>query len=194
MTDDLEQGSASDASLNIERKLNLDLAKDRQELIVACAPLAHLRRLVEEHLDNYLKWFKASEWHFAYRGGMIAGPEPKGKHSRTSSSLERMLDLTAKLELLQEYPGFASLISGLDNPSQVAATIFEIEVDAWCSTRLHHTELTFSPSVTKRTAENTQISCGAPHWVTCTANANSSTCGSVQKRSVQQLSCPLQPK
>lgn len=149
VTDDAGNGSVENLDLGIERKLNLDLEEDRQELIVACAPLAELRRLVEEHLGNYLKWFKAPEWRVVYSGGMMAGPEPAGQHSRMGSSLGRLLQLTSKLEVLQEFAGFERLISGLDNPSQVSATMFEIEVAAWCASRRCHVDLTFSPSVTK---------------------------------------------
>lgn len=81
----------------------------------------------------------------------MAGPEPSGRHSRMGSSLERLLEITAKLGLLQGFPGFDHLISGLDNPSQIAATIFEIEAAAWCATRGNHKNLTFSPTITKRT-------------------------------------------
>lgn len=61
MVDDSGQASAADARLDIDRKLNLELAEDRQELIAACTPLPHLKRLVEDHIDNFLKWFRAPE-------------------------------------------------------------------------------------------------------------------------------------
>jgi len=105
---------------------------------------------VRDNLDHFLKWFAAPEWHMVYSGGMISGPEPKGRHSRLSSSIERLLDITAVLATVEGYAGFDQLISGLANPSQIASTMFEIEVAAWCASRLHHRALAFSPRITNR--------------------------------------------
>jgi hypothetical protein len=151
MTNDSEHSSTDDATLSIDRKLDLDVDADRRELVAACALLPKLRKLVEDQMGNYLKWFKAPEWHIVYSGGMMSGPEPRGKHARMGSSLERLLTITAKLELLQDFQGFNNLISGLENPSQIAATFFEIDVASWCTTLGAHRDIMFSPSVTKRT-------------------------------------------
>jgi hypothetical protein len=147
MADEPESG----ARLRIDRKLNLDLAEDRQELIAACESLPRLSSLSQEYIHDFLKWFKAPEWHLVYSGGMMSGPEPRGRSPRPGSSIERLLDITAKLRLLQGCSGFERLIAGLDNPSQVDSTIFEIEVAAWCTSCRYHKGLTFSPAVVKRT-------------------------------------------
>src|ERR1035441_8118143 len=150
MTDNSEQGSADDARPEIERKLQPARDAERQEFINAFAAVPNLKRLAEEQLDNYLKWFKASEWRTVYSGGMITGPEPRGEHNRIGSSIERVLELTAKLESLQGFSGFGKLVSGLDNPSQISSTMFEVEVAAWCATRKAHNDISFSPPVEKR--------------------------------------------
>jgi hypothetical protein len=61
-----------------------------------------------------------------------------------------MLAITVQLRWLQGYQGFDQLIASLNNPSQISATIFEIEAAAWCATRLCTTALSFSPDVIKR--------------------------------------------
>lgn len=76
---------ADGEQLRIGRKLDLDLSEDRQELIAACAPLPSLKKLVDENIDDFLRWFKAPEWHVVYDGGMMSGPEPRGLHSRMAS-------------------------------------------------------------------------------------------------------------
>lgn len=150
MADNSGADAASDRELKIERVLNLSLAEDRRELITACSLLPSLEAKVRDNLDNFLKWFTAPEWRTVYSGGLISGPKTKGRSSGMASSIERLLDITAGLSTLEEYAGFDQLISGLANPSQIASTIFEIEVAAWCASRKHHSALTFSPRITNR--------------------------------------------
>ena len=149
VTDAAGPGSSEGARLKINRILNLDLAEDRRELLLACERVPSLSSLSEENIDDFLKWFKAAEWHLVYDGGMMSGPEPRGRHTRMGSSIEHLLEITAKLRLLQDCVGFERLISGLDNPSQVGSTIFEVEVAAWCTSCHPHKGLVFSPPVPK---------------------------------------------
>jgi hypothetical protein len=136
--------------LRIERRLNLDLPEDRQELIVACKSVPALGSLAEDHISDLLKWFRAPEWHTVYSGGMMTGPEPHGRHPRPGSSIERLIEVTAKLRLLRGYPGFEKLVASLNNPSQVYSTIFEIDVATWCMNCRNHISLSFSPAIAKR--------------------------------------------
>lgn len=153
VTDSAGASSSEEPELAIKRRLNLDLAEDRRELFLACERVPSLNSLVKEYLDDYLRWFKAPEWHLVYDGGLMSGPEPGGGHSRMGSSIKHLLEITAKLRLLQDYVGFEKLISGLDNPSQVGSTIFEIETAAWCTACHYHIGLVFSPLVSKSTGD-----------------------------------------
>lgn len=135
---------------SIRRLLNLDLVEDRRELVTIFASQPTLAVLADENIiDNYLKWFRAPEWHMIYSGGMVAGPEPRGQNTRHGSSIDSLLAATVKLGWLEDYAGFGTLISGLDNPSQISSAIFEIDAAAWCATRQHTKGLTFSPEIVR---------------------------------------------
>jgi hypothetical protein len=151
MTDETVAESPDRPLDKIRRVLDLDLAADRKELQTILTSHPSLVALTESGLiEDFLGWFKAPEWRTVYGGGMISGPQPKGNNIRHGSSIDQMLAITVQLRWLQGYHGFDQLIAGLNNPSQISATIFEIEAASWCATRLCTTALTFSPDVIKR--------------------------------------------
>jgi hypothetical protein len=151
VTDETLNESADRPLEKIKRVLDLDLAANRKELQTILTSHPSLVALTESGLiEDFLRWFRAQEWRTVYGGGMIFGPQPKANASRHGSSIDQMLAITVQLRWLQGYKGFDQLIAGLNNPSQISATIFEIEAAAWCATRLCTTALTFSPDVVKR--------------------------------------------
>jgi hypothetical protein len=151
MTEEAPSESADRPLDRIERVLDLDLVSDREELQTILTSHPSLAALTETGLiEDYLRWFKAAEWRIVYGGGMVSGPQPKGNNVRHGSSIDQMLAIAVKLRWLQDYQGFDRLIASLNNPSQISATIFEIESAAWCATRLCTTALVFSPDVIKR--------------------------------------------
>ncbi len=58
-----------------------------------------------------------------------------------------MLNLTRVLKKLRVFKGFDKLIGGFRNPTQLLATIFEIQVADWCLQRAVTHSLEFSPDV-----------------------------------------------
>jgi hypothetical protein len=151
MIDETPAESADRPLHKIKRVLDLDRVADREELQTILTSHPSLVALTESGLiEDYFGWFKAPEWRTVYGGGMISGPQPKRNNSMHGSSIDQMLATTVRLRWLQGYQGFDRLIAGLNNPSQISATVFEIESAAWCATRLHTTALVFSPDVINR--------------------------------------------
>ena len=104
--------------------------------------------MVDKHLDHYREWFPEAHWKTIYSGGMISIPVSE-RHG-SSYELSQMLSITAAMENLTDYPGFQELIAGFRNPTQIAATMFEVSVAGWCQARAVTQALEFSPHVTVR--------------------------------------------
>lgn len=136
------------ASIHIPRILNLDLPEDVRTLRHAAVDVVGLLPMVDEHLDRYREWFPEAHWKTIYSGGMISIPVSR-RHG-SSYELLQMLNITATMESLSNCPGFQELISGFRNPTQIAATMFEVSVAEWCQARAVTQALEFAPHVTVR--------------------------------------------
>ena len=131
-------------NISIPHKLNISNPEDRQALLKAAAGMPTFLSLIEEQLDRYLTMFPEPQWHTIYSGGMIVVGQKK--HSR-SYDLCQMLELIKSLKDIEKYSDFATLMSGFRNQSQIAATMFEVDVAVWCVNRKMTQSLEFSPSV-----------------------------------------------
>ena len=112
--------------LHVPRILDLATATDRAALMEAAASVPGLTDRIKQRLDQYLAWFRNPAWHRVYDGGLVAGPTPAKGHAGRASNLQSLLEVTDDLAALSGYTGFDKLISGLNNPTQVSATLFEI--------------------------------------------------------------------
>ncbi len=94
--------------LEISRNLSMVIPADRAVLVEAAAGIPELARLVEEHLDDYLRLFPEDHWREVHSGGLIAIQSSKGL--TTASNIQRMLETTEKLKHLEAFPGFSTLL------------------------------------------------------------------------------------
>lgn len=131
--------------LKIDRVVDLGTETDRRHLLQIAKGDQKLVALIEENLADYMRFFPQTECRHVYAGGMIS--IPAGGKRFLGYELSKVLDLTAALKRLLSFEGFSDLISGLSNPTQIAATIFEILVADWCRGRRISLDLKFSPSV-----------------------------------------------
>jgi len=104
--------------------------------------------MIDEHLDRYREWFPEAHWKTVYSGGMIGIPVSE-RHGN-SYDLAQMLNITAALESLTNYPGFQELLTGFRNPTQIAGTMFEVSVAGWCQGRAVTRGLELVPHVMVR--------------------------------------------
>jgi len=148
MSDQAEPASA-EPGLHIPRILELKRSEDQTALLAAAEHRPELRALVETTLDDYLRWFTAPEWQRIYSGGLVSSPSTTGGVGRSGFGIQRLLETTARLQELRRYDGFDRLLSGLRNPTQISATMFEIAAAAWCAQRETHQGLVFSPAISK---------------------------------------------
>ena len=118
---------------------------DQKILRDSASGMPKLLSLIEEELDLYLTIFPEQWWRKIYSGGMLV----IGEHSKHQQGydIQIMLETTKSLRILEKYSGFEKLILGFRNPSQVTATMFEVEVAAWCATRKITKSIEFSPEV-----------------------------------------------
>jgi hypothetical protein len=134
--------------LEISRILDLSRSADRQLLRDSAASAPSLLALIDSYLDEYLSLFQEPAWRTIYAGGMVSIPTYP-KHSQ-GFDLRYLLTIIAFLQRLKQYDGFEKLIAGLYNPTQVTATLFEVEVATWCAERAIAVSLIFSPPVSVR--------------------------------------------
>src|SRR5271157_1597276 len=132
--------------LEISRNLSMVIPADRAVLVEAAAGIPELARLVEEHLDDYLRLFPEDHWREVHSGGLIA--IQSSKWLTTASNIQRMLETTEKLKHLEAFPGFSTLLSGFRDAAKVDATLFEVSAATWCATRTASLGLEFSPEIT----------------------------------------------
>lgn len=125
--------------------MNLSNPEDRRHLIELMRDNPPIHALLVDHLDDYVRLFKRTDFHLLYQGGMlsIAGPN----RTKFGFRFESLLEITGTLARLERFPGFHSLIEGLFNPTQIHATLFEVQVAAWCATRKVCQSIEFSPEV-----------------------------------------------
>lgn len=125
-------------------KLDLDSAADRARLFAENADDASAIDFLTEQLTHYRRFFPAPEWGVVYSGGHVTAPG-----TTQGFGLEHLLTITNELRVLEQLPGGTGLVASLRNPTQVRATIFEIESATWCTTRLAHRGLEFGVPVVR---------------------------------------------
>lgn len=94
------------------------------------APDPELSALARDHLNDYLRYFEEPAWSQTFLGAHILAPGGRG-----GWELRDLLDCARRLRNLAGLPGFEGLLAGLRNPTQVHATMFEIETADWCLSR-----------------------------------------------------------
>ena len=107
------------------------------------APEIH--RLLAAHLEDYVRIFRWPDFHTLYQGGLLSIKGPN--NIQFGFHFESLLRITGELTRLERFPGFQSLIEGFRNPTQVNATLFEIQVAAWCAARKLTQSIQLSPPV-----------------------------------------------
>lgn len=132
--------------LKIDCVLDLRSPEDRRQLRDACLQVPGLSALIDEHLDDYVRFFQDPSWLTVYSGGSIS-VRTAPKHS-AGFDIRRVLELTRLLKHLSGYQGYEKLVAGFDNPPQIESTYFEVLVATWCSERAVASSLEFSPEVT----------------------------------------------
>lgn len=146
---DQSEPARAEPELHIPRILELEKSEDQAALLAAAAVRPELHALIETTLHDYLRWFTAPEWQRIYSGGLVSSPSTAGGAGRSGFGIQFLLEATARLQELQRYAGFDRLLSGLRNPTQISATMFEIAAAAWCTQRETHRGLVFSPAISK---------------------------------------------
>ena len=133
--------------LSIPRNLDLDVAEDRN-LLFEAADAAFVGPMVRTYLDDYLSLFPDKHWRLV-QGGYVGFPPGTDARSWTFQ-IEHIVDVARSLSRLRRFEGFDRLKAGLANPSQIGATVFEIQIAEWCSDRSVTSGLEFSPEVMVR--------------------------------------------
>ena len=140
---------APEPKLDLPRTLDLNRVEDRGALLKATSD-PELQALIENTLDDYLRWFSVSEWRRVYSGGLVNISGTRGTATHSSGfGIDALLKATAQLQSLQKCEGFDQLLAGLKNRTQIHATLFEIAAAGWCAERAVHRGLIFSPTVRK---------------------------------------------
>lgn len=130
--------------LDIPSELDLTNLQDRLVLRKAVGVQPALLSLIDRYLDQYLRMFKEPHWRRLSWGQVHV---PLGGRRSRGFGLDEMLEITRSLECLSRFPGFAKLLVGFSNPTQILATIFEVQVASWCADRAVTIALEFSPEV-----------------------------------------------
>lgn len=130
--------------MQFPRTLNLDDPSDRAEFssVLSGSPDA---ALASKYLDDYLSLFPEASWRLVHYDGSVV--VNTGGRGRFHLAIGQALCLTKTLRSLGQYRGFESLLRGFRNPSQFFATLFEVSVAEWCSSRLLTIDLEFSPPI-----------------------------------------------
>lgn len=125
--------------------MNLSNPEERRQLIELMRDNPPIHALLVNHLEDYVRLFKWPDFHTLYQGGMLSiqGPN-KGQFA---FHFESLLEITGLLTRLEQFPGFQSLMEGFRNPTQISATLFEVQVAAWCAARRVRQSIEFSPEV-----------------------------------------------
>ena len=139
-----ERSVGTEMSLNIERRINLDDIDDRHLLLSAAHDDPGLRQLIESNLSDYLAWFQAPEWREVSGGGLIRDP------GHSVRDIRRMLELTAVLRELSTLDGSSAFRTALNNPTQISATILEVDVAKWLITRAAHRSIEIAPTISRK--------------------------------------------
>jgi hypothetical protein len=127
------------------RAINLRDPTDRQALMDYLAPDPELSALARNHLDDYLRYFEEPAWSQMFLGAHIMAPGARG-----GWELRDLLDCARRLRNLAGLLGFEDLLVGLRNPTQVHATMFEIETADWCLARSVTQGIEFGVNVAAR--------------------------------------------
>jgi hypothetical protein len=89
--------------------------------------------------------FRWPDFHTVYQGGLLSIRGPN--EVQFGVHFESLLRVSGLLIHLEKFPGFQSLIEGFRNPTQISATLFEVQVAAWCVARKVSQSIEFSPAV-----------------------------------------------
>lgn len=138
----MEPGQRVSRSLQLSGRVDLSSDAGKAQLIKACYRVSPAFD-AGAALSGYLRYFTNPGWR-TVRGGMVG-------IGKSAHNVGHLLEYSLKLDRLSRCPGFAGLIHGLTNPSQVLATLFEIDVAWWCATRRVSQSLTFGPHIATKT-------------------------------------------
>jgi len=126
-------------TLAFGRRLDLSLAHDRRHLLTVLNDRENEDPVDSRTLDDYLSWFRGNKWRQVYSNGWV------GDHS--IHRIDHLLTWAQRLHLLSDCVGFDTLISSLENPSQVRSTLFEVNVGVWLLGRRATRQLVISPEI-----------------------------------------------
>ncbi len=125
--------------------MNLSDPEERRQLVELMRGNPPIHTLLTNHLEDYVRLFKWPDFHNLYQGGLLSIQGPN--NVQFGFHFESLLEITGLLTRLERFPGFPALIEGFRNPTQVKATIFEVQVAAWCESRKVCRSIEFSPEV-----------------------------------------------
>ncbi len=128
----------------LDRPFDLSKQEDRDAFLAAASDDSALSSGVFEHLLDYCIYFPGVDWQRMHSGIVNV---PAGEKLTIGYDIRELLELVAAIKRLKHFGGFETLLVGLNNPTQVASTIFEIRVADWCRGRRVSTGITFSPEV-----------------------------------------------
>jgi hypothetical protein len=134
----MEPAQSAGRSLQLPGHVDLNSDTGRAQLIEACHQ-ARPSLDANTAVSAYLRCFTNAGWRMV-NGGMVG-------IGKSVHDLGTLLEYSLKLNRLSRFPGFVGLIHGLTNPSQVVATLFEIDVAWWCATRRVSQTLAFGPQI-----------------------------------------------
>jgi hypothetical protein len=113
--------------------MHLAEPEERQRLMESSRVDPRIHALLTDHLEDYVRLFKWLDFHTVYQAGLLSIQGPS--NVQFAFPFESLLAITGLLTRLERFAGFQTLIEGFRNPTQVKATIFEVQVAAWCESR-----------------------------------------------------------
>jgi hypothetical protein len=129
--------------LTLDRELFLSRREDRKTLAAAAAHDGRLAPLIAAHLEDYCVCLASEKWHRVVSGIVNIRTGEKGQ---AGFDIADLLTLVGSIKNLKGYEGFAVVLAGLENPTQIQSTIFEITAAEWCRSREVSVELVFNPT------------------------------------------------
>ncbi|MEP6636784.1 MAG: hypothetical protein ABJB97_08670 [Acidobacteriota bacterium] len=130
--------------LSLDRELNLNHVDDRRVLAAAAIGDPILRRLIADHLDDYCTYLSDERWHRVNAG--IVNVAAGEKH-HVAFEIADLLMLVGAMKNLKDFDGFATVLKGFQNPTQIESAVFEIRAADWCRSRRVSLGLIFAPEV-----------------------------------------------
>jgi hypothetical protein len=129
------------------RVLSLDNITDVKVLRESATVVPEFARTIDSYLDDYLALFPEPHWRHIFDGPIVIVPV-RERHW-AAYDLAYLLEILRLYKRVQSFPGARQMLASFRNPTQVAATFFEIETAAWCATRSHTVSLVFGPEIVR---------------------------------------------